>query len=90
MPWLDGSDDRLIENAHGLVVSREERLDLLPQLRIGRAFTIQDGGPLRGLVAFDRRQEHGLNTLRVEWHRMILESNERFREGEPWSGRTSW
>ena len=48
MPWLAGSDDRLIEEAVGLVVGRQERLDPLPQLRIGRALTIQDGGAGRG------------------------------------------
>ena len=73
-----GSDDRLIEEAVGLVVSPQERLDPPPQLRIGRALTIQDGGAGRGVVAFDGRQEHGLNTLRVERHRMVLGSGLRF------------
>jgi hypothetical protein len=69
-----GSDDRLIEKAFGLVESNQERLDPPPQLRIGRTLTIQDGSAGRGLVAFDGRQEHGLNTLRIEWHWMILVS----------------
>ena len=77
------SDDRLIKEAVGLVVAPQERLDPPPQLRIGRALTIQHGGAGRRLVAFDGREEHGLNTLRVEWHRMILESNARSREGDP-------
>jgi len=67
-----GCDDRLIEKAVGPVVSQEERLDPLPQLRIAGALSIQDGGTGRGLVAFDGRQEHGLNTIRVERHRVVL------------------
>ncbi len=74
MTWSVRTDERLIEEAVGLVVSPQERLDPSPQLRIGRALTIQDGGAGRGLVAFDGRQEHGLNTFRVERHRMVLGS----------------
>src|SRR4051812_31195002 len=43
----DGADDRLIEEAVGLVVGHKERLDPSPQLRIARALTVQDGGPVR-------------------------------------------
>ena len=68
------SNDRLIEKAVRLVVSRQERLDPLPQLGIGRALTVQDGGAGRGLVAFDSRQEHSVNMFRVERHRMVLVS----------------
>ena len=78
-------DDRLIEEAVGHFESPEERIDPLPQLRIGRTLTIQDGGAGRGLVAFDGRQEHGLNTLRVEWHRTVLKSDHTNS-----GGRTSW
>ena len=57
-----GSDDRLIEEAVGLVVSPQERLDPLPQLRIGRALTIQDGGAGRAARGIRRptgtRLEH--------------------------------
>jgi hypothetical protein len=65
-------DDRLIEKAVRLIAGLQERLDPLPQPRIGRALAVQDGGAGRGVVAFDGRQENGLNTLRVERHRMIL------------------
>ena len=44
----------------------QERLDPPPQLRIGRALKIQDKAACRGIVAFDGRQKHGLNMLRVE------------------------
>ncbi len=47
------SDDRLIEEAFGMVEGRQERFDPLPQLRIGRALTVQEGGASRGLMAFD-------------------------------------
>ena len=78
-------DDRLIEEAVGLVASPQERLDPPPQFRIARALTIQDGGTSRGVVAFDGRQEHGLNTLRVEWHRMVLRKQDAIS-----GGRTTW
>ena len=72
MPSVAGPDDRSIEEAVGLVVSPSEALDPPPQLHIGCALTIQDCGAGRGVVALDGRQEHGLNTIRVERHSMSL------------------
>ncbi len=70
--------------------SRQERLDPLPQLRIFCALTVEDGSARRPIVAFDGRQKHSLNALRVELHRTILEVNQVSLEGEPPGGRTSW
>ena len=42
------------------------------QLSIARTFTFQDGGAGRRLMAFDGREEYGLNTIRVERHRTVL------------------
>ena len=74
-----GPDDRSIEEATLLVVSPQERLDPLPQLRIGRALTIQGVSPVRVVVAFDDRTKHGLDAFRVERHRMVLETASPFR-----------
>src|SRR5437868_3769693 len=54
---------RVQEAARG-VVGQEQRLDPLAQVRVGPAFAVQHGRPLRrGLL--DGRQEHGLDTVRV-------------------------
>ena len=65
-----GTDDRWIEERLWPVESVQERLDALPQLWIGRALTVQDRGACRWLVAFDGREEHGLDAFRVERHGM--------------------
>ena len=65
----------MIEEAFGPVEGVQERIDPLPQLKIGRALTIQDDGAGRGIVAFDGRQENGLNALWIEWHWMVLQGS---------------
>jgi hypothetical protein len=73
-----GSDDWIIEGTVGLVVFPQERIDLVPQLRIGCTLTLQKGGARRGLVAFNCRQEQGLNTLWIDRHQMVLGSGLHF------------
>jgi len=69
----------MIKNTVGLVVTPQEGLDPLPQFRIGRTLPIQDRSTGHAVAAFDGREEHSLNTLRVERHRMVLDSRSRFR-----------
>lgn len=74
-----GPDDRPIQEAVSLVMSPQERLDSPPQLPIGRALTIEDGGTVRRRLAFNGRPEHGLDAIQVERHEMVLESGTAYR-----------
>ena len=62
-----------IEEGLGRSCASRQRLDSPPELRIGRAFTVQDGGPVLGRVLFDRRAEYGLDASRVERHEWFLD-----------------
>lgn len=69
-----GVDERLIKGGKGPVVGSQQHLDVLPEILIEQAFTIQDGGAVCGGVTLGSHHEHNLNTLGVERHGMVLES----------------
>ena len=69
---LEGGRGRPIEDGGRLPVCPEQRLDASPQLRIRRAFPIEDGIPPGGIRGPDRRPEDGLDTSRINGHGILL------------------
>jgi hypothetical protein len=53
-------------------VRSEQRLDVFSQLRIRRAFSVEDGGLTGRIRRFDRRKEDGLNAFRIDCHGSVL------------------
>src|SRR5262249_8210923 len=53
----------------------QQRLDPSSQLRIGRAFVVEDGGAGGGILMLEGREEHGLDALRIDRHRSVLPSS---------------
>ncbi len=63
----------MVEDAFGLIVGTQERLNPLSQGEISPAFAVYHGRPVGEILLFDGREEHGLDAFRVYGHGMVLQ-----------------
>src|SRR5262245_63740813 len=61
-----------IKNVGGFLVCPEQRLNALTQFRIRRTLLVEKGSLLDGIRGFNRLQENGLGTFRIDGHDLVL------------------
>jgi len=63
---------RPLQETSRTVMCFQQRIDPLPQLGIGAALAVEEGGPAGRVRFFGGREEDGLNALEIDWHGMSL------------------